>query len=482
MPNFYGEMPGRLEIADALFRRKFFIVASLLLLLATVFAAWKMTDGRYEAQMVLLVRNTRAEVVVTPGQAPGAVAPSSLSEGQIATEVQLLMSRNSLRQVVERCKLQAAASDAPNATAVDRAVLSLERTIRVTPLAKASMIVVRYTDKDSARAAMVLRELLAVYTDQHIRVHKGGGSDFFERQSEEQGARLRAAEKRLAKFQSDTKIILLNEQKNLNLRRLMELESAHRESQLAFREGTQRVVSLREMVETLSPRITTQVRNIPNHVLVERLNTMLVDLDNKRTDLLAKFRAEDRLVKQVEQQITDTRSSLDRATRISSSEQASDVNPLRQSLEADLARTKTAQQVLSARLSTLAAQIKEYRSEITKLEGATTPYNDMVREVKSLEENYQLYSRKWEESRIADALDSQKIANITVVEPPEVPGSPVPRSSMLPIGAILLGLALILIAAVLTGLHGQRLHTPQSIYLASGIQVLATVPEKRVKQ
>lgn len=482
MLNPYGEMPGRLEIADAFFRRKAFIFISFVLLLAAVFAAWQLTSGKYEAQMVLLVRNTRAEVVVTPGQTPSAVAPSSLNEGQIATEVQLLVSRNSLRQVVERCKLQPTGPDAASPAAIDRAVLALERAIRVTPLAKASMIVVRYADKDPALAAMVLQQLLAVYTDQHIRVHKGGGSDFFERQSEEQGARLRAAEQRLAKFQSDKKIVLLNEQKNLNLRRLMELESAHRESQLAFREGTQRIASLREMTANLSPRITTQVRTIPNHVLVERLNTMLVDLDNKRTDLLAKFRADDRLVKQVEQQIADTRTSLDRATRISSSEQASDVNPLRQSLEADLARTRTGQQVLSARLSTLAAQSMEYRAEIAKLERSTAPYNDMVREVKSLEENYQLYSRKWEESRIADALDRQKIANITVVESPEVPASPVPRSLMLPIGAILLGLALILIAAVLTGLHGQILHTPQSVYLASGIQVLATVPEKRVKK
>ena len=113
---------------------------------------------------------------------------------------------------------------------------------------------------------------------------------------------------------------------------------------------------------------------------------------------------------------------------------------------------------------------------------ATAKYNDLVRAVKTLEENYQLYSRKSEESRIADALDRQKIANITVVEPPEVPTSPVPRSNALLIGAILLGLSLILCAAVISGLHGQELFTPQAIYQVSGIQVLATVPEKRIRR
>jgi uncharacterized protein involved in exopolysaccharide biosynthesis len=138
-----------------------------------------------------------------------------------------------------------------------------------------------------------------------------------------------------------------------------------------------------------------------------------------------------------------------------------------------------AQQVLTTRIAALGPQIKEYRAEIAKLEQSTAAYTDLLREVKTLEENYQLYSRKFEESRIADALDRQKIANITVVEPPNVPTAPMPRSLILPIGTILLGLFLIFFAAVLTGLHGQELHTPAAIYESCGIQVLATLPEIR---
>ena len=472
------DLPRWHDIADAIFRRKFFILSSFLLLVAAVAGVWRYTGGKYESQMVLLVRNNRAEVMVTPGEAIGNFPQAGINEGQIATEAQLLMNRNSLRQVVQRCHLQAddAGSDP---AALNKPVQALEREIRVLPMPKAGMIVVRYSHQDPKKAAEVLKELLAVYTEQHIRVHKAGSTAFFERQAGDHSARLREAQERLATFQRDSKIVLLSEQKELNLRRLMDMEAASRETLVALREGTERIGALREMVSNLAPRITTQVRNIPNQYLVERLQTMLADLGNKRIELLSKFRPDDRLVKQIEQQITDTQATLERAAKLSSTEQASDVNPLRQSLDADLARARMNQLVLKARAQTLSDQINEYRVEIAKLEQATASYFALVREVKSLEDKFQLYSRKWEESRIADALDQQKIANITVVEAPEAPGAKVTRSPLLPIGAVLLSWCLILCAAVLSGLHGEQLYTPQAIFQATGIQVLATVPEQK---
>jgi len=469
------DLPGRLVIADALFRRQYFILGSTLLLVLTVAAVWQWSPRKYEAQTVLLVRNNRAEVVLTPGQSPGALPQAQLNEGQIATEAQLLVNRSSLRQVVQRAGLTPPGA---SGDVLEQAVRSLEKELKVIPNPKASMITVRYANQDPQKAANVLRQLLAKYTDQHIRVHQAAGTDFFERQAADQGKRLREAQERLASFQRNSKIVLLHEQKELNLRRLMEIEAGHREAKVAFQEGTERVSALAKMVAQLTPRITTQMRSIPNQYLVERLQTMLVELKNKRTDLLAKFRSDDRLVQQVEQQLADTQATLDRAVKMSATEQASDVNPLRQSLDADLARAQMGQKVLRARIGMLDGQIRSFKTEIAGLERATASYNDLLREVKSLEENYQLYSRKWEEARIASALDQQKIANVTVVEDPEVPASPAPRSLLLPAGAILLGLCLILCAAVLTGVHGQELHTPEAIFQASGVQVLATIPER----
>ena len=48
-------------------------------------------------------------------------------------------------------------------------------------------------------------------------------------------------------------------------------EASARESKIAIKEGEQRISALQQMVGGLAPRVTTQVRTIPNQMLTERL-------------------------------------------------------------------------------------------------------------------------------------------------------------------------------------------------------------------
>jgi uncharacterized protein involved in exopolysaccharide biosynthesis len=64
----------------------------------------------------------------------------------------------------------------------------------------------------------------------------------------------------------------------------------------------------------------------------------------------------------------------------------------------------------------------------------------LAREVKSAEDNYLLYQRKQEETRIANALDHQRIANVVVAEAPNVPSLPsddARRAMLIVLGATL---------------------------------------------
>ena len=65
---------------------------------------------------------------------------------------------------------------------------------------------------------------------------------------------------------------------------------------------------------------------------------MLVELQNKRTQLLSKFRADDRLVVEASQEIADTQAALDNAKKQTGTDQATDVNPVHQALELDIAK------------------------------------------------------------------------------------------------------------------------------------------------
>jgi uncharacterized protein involved in exopolysaccharide biosynthesis len=323
----------------------------------------------------------------------------------------------------------------------------------------------------------VLKELSAAYLDAHLSIHRSAGTtEFFNNQATRYETQLRDAENRLSKFRRDNDIISIVEQKDLTLQKSMEADTSLRESDASLAETDGRVRELRKQVTGQDRRIVTQSRVMPNQYSVERLNTMLAELENHRSQALMKFRSDDRVVVELDQEIANTRGALDRAAKLSSTEQATDVNPLRQSLEGDLARAELQEAGLKARRASLAHILATYRARLAQLETASIEHDTLQRNVKESEENYMLYTRKKEEARIADSLDQQKISNVAIAEVPvaqHVPAKP----------NVLLNLALGFLLACFVSLgavfgaefSNSTFHTRAELETGTGIPVLATV-------
>jgi uncharacterized protein involved in exopolysaccharide biosynthesis len=196
------------------------------------------------------------------------------------------------------------------------------------------------------------------------------------------------------------------------------------QAEAAIGEDTQKIAGIRAQLVAAEPRVVTQSRTLSNQYLVERLHTMLAELQNRRTLLLAKFRPEDRLVQEADREIADTQAALDRATKLTGLEQATDVNPLHQALEIDLARLRAELAGLQSRRQSLASQSGTYSQQLVKLANATAAFDDLTRTQKEAEENYLLYAKKTEEARIAESLDQQKISNVAIAETPTEPHLP----------------------------------------------------------
>ena len=477
------------DAAVVVFRQRWLILLTFLttVIVATLLAIY--LPHEYESRMKILVKNVRVETPVTSEKTGVAVDPNDVSEGQIISQIELLRSRDLLFQVVVNNRLaENEAGTEPTTEEIEKAVYKLEKDLQITPVKKANIIEVSYNSKSPETAAAVLNNLAELYLDKHIKLHRPPGTfEFFKNQTEQSQRDLRDAENKLSSFQKKMNVVSITQQKDLGLGRFMETQARLNDLNGAIKETDKRIAEIEKQLSGMQSRISTQSRVIPNQDSVERFNTMLVELRNRRTQLLTRFQPEDRLVKEVDEQIRITTEALAKAQQTTYSEQASDINPLRQNLEAELAKARVEQTGRYALRENLEAQVRQYQEQLARLKGATTIHDDLSREVKKADETYQLYAQKQEESRISDELDKQKISNVTIAEAATVPH--VPNKTNRPL-TVLLGAAMGLIlgigCAITAEFFRETIHTPRELEALTGIPVVATVPlhsrEMRIRE
>jgi uncharacterized protein involved in exopolysaccharide biosynthesis len=497
MSNIYGlskSQPAALSVRDAMsvwFRHKLLMVVTFLLIAVGTAVGTFMLPNEYESRTKILVKNLRAEVPITPERTSGTYGATGndVSENQINSEIELLTSKDLLSQVVRECGLDKPGtsllqriglkeSPSNEAGRVEQATEHLAKDLVITPVKKANIIEITYASSSPQTAPAVLRKLSDLYLEKRMKLHRPAGTyEFFKAQAEQYEQQLRDAEKKLSSFQQSMNVVSLSQQKDITVQKMSDSKSKLLETDAFLQEVGQRIERLNQQLLTTQPRIVTQSRALPNQYSAERLNTMLVELQNRRTQLLTKFRADDRLVREVDKQIATTKAALEKASGQTATEQATDLNPLRQTLESELARARVDQSGAQARHTSLAEQVGDYDSQLSRLEGITAEYQDLSRSVKEAEENYQLYEKKEEEARIADELDQSKITNVSLAEAPVQPQLPVRPNRPL---NLLLGLVLGLLvsggSAVAAEFLRENVQTPRELELLSGSAVLATIP------
>ncbi len=471
------------DAATVLFRRKWLILATLLTAaVVTAFVVSNTTD-KYESRMKLLVKNMRADVPVTAAN-DDRVADNEVSESQINSEIELLKGRDLLEEVVKRVNLAEPAQDGAEDQAVEEAVYKLEKDLQVSSVKKANIIEVSYVSQSPETTATVLKTLAELYLEKHLKVHHPTGAfEFFQEQADAHKMDLRQAENKFTNFQKQTATVGINQQKDLTITRLAETKAKLKDLEGAIDETDKRIAALENQLSKTDRRITTQNRVLPNQYSVERLNTMIVELRNRRTQLLTKFQPTDRVVKEVDDQIKTTTEALQKAAKTTASEEATDVNPLRQSLESELAKAKVDQAGRIALRKNLSEQVNQHQAQLTRLAGATAIHDDLARQVKQSEETYQLYAKKEEESRIGDALDKQKISNVSIAEAPVAPLVPNKKERLkVAVFGLSIGLLFAFGSAFVSELMRDTFYSPRELEAFTGVQVLATIPLQTAKK
>lgn len=476
-------LPTARDLAAVIFRQRQVILGIFfaVIILAFLSGMWKQ---KYEAHMEILVLRQRMDAVVTAQ--PNAPAESSpeVTEEDLNSEVELLRSADLLQSVVLATGLQHQTSShfghPTNDTAIAMAVQGLTKDLDIQPVQKANVIRISYRSSDPQLAARVLNAVQTAYLEKHQEVHRPSGEfQFFDQQTERSRQKLEQSQARLAAFTQKNGVVAADVERDLVLQRVAEFEANGHEAQAQAADTSQRIRSLEAQLSAMQPRLTTEIRTGENPQLMQQLKSTLLNLQLKRTDLLAKFDPSYRPVQEINREIAETQAAISKEEQQPPEEKTTDQDPTYGMLRSELAKAEEELSGLNARAAASRTAAGEYRAAALTLEREGLQQDDLERTEKTQEDNYLLYSNKREEARISDALDQRGILNVAVAEKPIVPSLPVQSPTRFAGLTFLLAFFVSMGTGFIADYASTCFRTPDEVAAYLDIPVLASLPKPR---
>jgi uncharacterized protein involved in exopolysaccharide biosynthesis len=215
-----------------------------------------------------------------------------------------------------------------------------------------------------------------------------------------------------------------------------------------------------------------------NPDLINSLQERLVALELKEMELVNKYTEQSRLLQNVKGEIAMVRRKLDTQEQKRYTKRGSDVNTTYQRIEGEVFKNEAELKALVAKQKTLKEQLAPYQDQFDKINRIEVDLNQLEQEVEVDRQNYRLHLTGSDESRSSNAMDSDKIANASLLESDHVPLKPVSpkklRNLML---GLLLGAFGGLGLAFFMEYRDDSLERPEQVEKALKLPVLASIPK-----
>jgi len=475
------------SLRDALaigFRHKRVILLSFFgILLGAVLAAL-MQPKEYRTSTKFLIERERIDPIISPGANAPPSFRGEITEEELNSEVELLESADVLRQVAVSCGLHQQKSflasllgRGDEATRIAKAVERLQKALKIELVRKSNVIAVSYAADDPQLAARVLSALDDAYLKKNVAVHRPPGQfEFFDQETEVYKKNLADAEAKLKVFSNEDGGVAPQLARDITLQRLNEFHATLQQTRADIATTEERIRALEKQATSTPQRLTTQSRQTDDAQVLQNLKSTLMSLELKRTELLTKYQPTYALVQEVDKEIADTRASITAEESRPIREETTDQNPTYSWINEELAKGRADYSALQARAAAMQAIVSKYEATARQLDEKGIVQQDLLRTVKTDEENYLLYQRKREEARMTDALDRTRILNVAVAEQPAVPTLPSNSPSTSLLVGFLLAVTVSLGTAFTLEYFDPSFRTPAEVQSELSIPVLAAVP------
>jgi len=477
------------DILAPLFRRRRLVILSFCgIMLGGIVAAYYLSST-YEASMEVLVNRERMDPAVTAEQfSQTAPLAPVVTEEEINSEVELLLSPDLLEKVVianrlqEREKKSIWSSLKPKQDEgiyISKAVQRLSKKLKIEPVKKTNLIEVSYKSTDPQLAYGVVHTLSYLYLEKHVSVHRPAGSfDFFAIETEKYRQALQESEARLANFGRDEGVAAPDIVRGDLGLQLANSIAAFPQAEQVIAADEQRIRNEEAQLKATPARSPTTEASNAADVLLQGLQASLLAAQIKRTQLAMKYDPSYPLVQESDKEIAETETAIAEAKKTQYMNETTDRDPTYEFLRQDISKTLADLAAQKATATALEHSIQSLKLQMVDLDQKAVKQTDLIREAKANEANYLLYLAKREQERTSDALDQKRIANVAIAVPPSVPMLPAYSLFLI----LLLGFLLAVLGSVGAAFVAEYLdpsfRTPAEVNDILKVPVLASVPRQ----
>jgi uncharacterized protein involved in exopolysaccharide biosynthesis len=492
-------------------RRRHRVITIGAMVFAAVLAVTIFWPPTYKSTAQILVQDNRAQLLVSPDLEQGdsaerpAVVSNPVTEEDLNSEKELLTSDYLVGQAISGLQPPAkydgpgavfltaasmlaslpgrgyrALHSAPTVTSTDRWINDLSQHLDADVVKRSNILEISFRSHDPGWSEQFLTLLLSRYEEVHARIsHDPQAERFFQEQAKLLQDKLAASEDKLRAFQLQSGISDLDQQRQTLITRLsdLQLERSKYDAQLASAKG--QIIADGDLLKTTPQRIGKEEKSVQDLALAQ-LKPQVMQLRTERADLLSRYQPTSQRIQEIDAKLAAAQKILDQEDHLTVSEKSTDLNPIWVAESTDLSQSRTNAAALSATQQKLEEDINAGQQRLNYLVQNETENDQLERQVASDKEAYLSYVKKTEEARAAGALNTSKILNVSIAEPPFRPVRPVfPIVWLNLVAGLLLALALGIAAAEFDEHYDPRIYSNASIVREAGIPVIAVLADQR---
>lgn len=457
------------ELFSILFKEKLKLFLVFIVLCAAVVGYSFTLTPYYEATTRLLVKTGPEYQTQSDANAPVASAPSTTKLEIVNSEIQILTSRDLIEAVVNKI---GADKLYPGSASLDVAIRKFQADFKAAPVEQADVIDASYRNSSRELAVAALNEVVAVYQQKHAEMFADPRYAFLKQQTQQYADQLDAITKKEADIRNQQSLF------DVDAQRAKLLDDRAATSSIIDQLKSQSI-DAHQRIEFLTNRLKTTPALIPAGVqpsdAVEQAKARLLDLQVKQQQLKERYVGDVKPEQDADSEIAKLRDFIQRSDPITT-KQSSQRNSAYDDMVVALNRALADAAPLDQQVAMRQQELQHIDERLRDLEQGATQIDELERERRTLEELTHTYRTRFENARMNEDLDRQRIVSVSIVQQPAAPEKPAgPRHLPFALAGLLIGI--IGASGVLLYLlvFRETLITVESVERIIGLPVVASV-------